>query len=385
MMRVKINSIINILVISFCFPYKPDCGTMVQNWDSLYIYCFSGTGNALASSPWIAGEANKLGIKAIVQQIDLKGNLHFPEKNERVLIGFAYPTHGFNAAPILIRFVAGFPAGLGKEVFLLNTRAGLKFSKFYIQGVSGLALIVPALILWLKGYKCIGFRPVDLPSNWISLHPGLKKKSVDSIIERCEGIVRKFAVKLFSGEKVWRGLYSLPADLLISPIALGYYIGGRYFLSKTFFATNNCDNCGLCIKECPTSSIKLVNNRPYWKLTCESCMRCMNSCPKKAIGAAHGMAAGFVFLITAVNSGLIMLLLSSFCLHPDIWWWKLLSRVLGILLLITVPAAVYIITHIAMGFKPFHYLVKYTSFTTLPFWRRYRFPPGGTGAEGMQR
>ncbi len=347
---------------------------MTQKWDSLYIYCFSGTGNALASSDWIAGEAEKRGIKAIVQQIDKQGELLFPAKKEHSLIGFAYPTHGFNAAPILLRFVTGFPKGLGKEVFLLNTRAGMKLYKIFMPGISGMALIIPALILWIKGYRCIGFRPVDLPSNWISLHPGLKKKVIESIVGRCERIVRRFAQKLFEGQKVWRGLMSLPFDIIISPISLGYYIGGRYFLAKTFIANNHCNNCGLCIRDCPTSSIKLVNNRPYWKLTCESCMRCMNNCPERAIETAHGMAAGIMYLITAVNSALIILFLDKFNISQEVWWWKISSQVLGIMVMIIISAVVYSIFHRAMGFKPFHYLVKYTSLTTLPFWRRYRYP-----------
>ena len=88
-----------------------------------------------------------------------------------------FPTHGFNAAPIMIRFIAGFPRGLGREVFLLNTRAGMKLSKIFLPGISGVALLLPAFILWIKGYRCIGFRPVDLPSNWIPLHPGIEEKS----------------------------------------------------------------------------------------------------------------------------------------------------------------------------------------------------------------
>ncbi len=101
----------------------------------------------------------------------------------------------------MIRFIAGFPRGLGRDVFLLNTRAGMKLSKIFLPGVSGVALLLPAFILWLKGYKCIGFRPVDLPSNWIPLHPGLKKKVIESIFIRCERIVRNFAVKNSVREK----------------------------------------------------------------------------------------------------------------------------------------------------------------------------------------
>jgi Pyruvate/2-oxoacid:ferredoxin oxidoreductase delta subunit len=346
---------------------------MVQKWDSLYIFCFSGTGNALASSKWIADEAERRGLKSVVQQIDNKEDLKMPGSDENPLIGFAFPTHGFNAAPVMLRFVAGFPGGLGKEVFLLNTRAGMKLSKIFIPGFSGLALLVPAFILWIKGYQCIGFRPVDLPSNWIPLHPGIKEKVIESIFTRCEGIVRRFAGKIFSGKKVYRGLMSIPADLLISPVALAYYIGGRFFLSKTFIANNKCNSCGICIKDCPTSSIKMVNNRPYWKLTCESCMRCLNNCPVRGIEAAHGMATAFIILITAVNTRLLVFMVDSLKIQPEIWWWKLSSNLISIAIMVIVSALLYHVVHYLMAIKPVRYLVRYTSLTTFPFWRRYTY------------
>ncbi|HPT21914.1 MAG TPA: EFR1 family ferrodoxin, partial [Bacteroidales bacterium] len=270
----------------------------MDNLKSLYIYYISGTGNARVSSEWIAEEAAKRGLKTVVQRIDRLENIVMPSADEKPIIGFAFPTHGFNAAPIMLRFIAGFPQGLCKEVFILNTRAGMKLYKIFMPGISGVALLLPAFILRLKKYKCVGYRSVDLPSNWIPLHPGIRKKVIESIFVRCERIVRRFANKILSGEKVYSGLYSLPVDLAVSPVALGYYVAGRFFLSKTFVANNKCNNCGLCIKECPTSSIKIVQGRPYWKLTCESCMRCLNNCPEKAIEAAHGMAVAFWIIFT---------------------------------------------------------------------------------------
>jgi Pyruvate/2-oxoacid:ferredoxin oxidoreductase delta subunit len=345
----------------------------MNKWSSIYIYYISGTGNAKISSEWIADEAGKRGIKAVVQQIDRLENIIIPDPANNILIGFAYPTHGFNAAPIMLRFIAGFPKGLCENVFLLNTRAGMKLSKIFLPGLSGIALLMPAFILLLKGYKCIAFRPVDLPSNWIPLHPGIKKKVIDSIFVRCERIVRNFANKLFSGEKIYRGLYSFPIDILISPIAFGYYVAGRFFLSKMFIANYNCTNCGLCIMECPTSSIKLVNNRPYWKLTCESCMRCLNHCPEKAIEAAHGMAIVFWLLITTVNSGILLLLIRQFDIQPEANWLKVVSQVFSLFCTVFIPAAIYLIIHYAMALKPVKYLLRFTSLTALPFWRRY-FP-----------
>ena len=345
----------------------------MNKWKSLYIYFISGTGNAKASAEWIRDEAELAGLRTVVQQIDRLENIVMPDKDENPLIGFAFPTHGFNAAPIMIRFIAGFPRGLGRNVFLLNTRAGMKLSRIFLPGISGVALLLPAFILRIKGYKCIGFRPVDLPSNWIPLHPGLKKKVIESIFLRCERIVRNFAVRILSGKKVYTGLLSIPVDLLISPIALGYYIGGRFFLSKTFVANNKCNNCGICMRECPTSSIKMVSGRPYWKLSCESCMRCLNFCPNKAIEAAHGMAAAFWIIFTAVNTQIILLIINALNINPDIWWWKLTSQITGIACMILVSATLYRIMHYAMGFKPVRYLVRITSLTALPCWRRYTF------------
>ncbi|HNY15430.1 MAG TPA: EFR1 family ferrodoxin [Bacteroidales bacterium] len=348
----------------------------MNRWDSLYIYYISGTGNARLSSHWIAAVAEDKGIKTVVQQIDRLENITFPLPGTNPLIGFAFPTHGFNAAPIMLRFLAGFPPGLGKEIFLLNTRAGMKLSKLFVPGLTGLALVIPALILFLKGYKCIGFRPVDMPSNWIPLHPGLKTSVVESIIKRCETIVRDFAEKIFSGRKVWRGLYSLPVDLLISPVSAGYYFGGRFFLAKTFMASSKCNNCGLCIKECPTSSIIYLQERPYWKLTCESCMRCLNHCPQKAIEATHGLATGMIFLISAINAGLIFWLINSLGIRPEALWWKILSMVIEIAVMVGTAAMVYLITHYAMRIKPIRALIRFTSLTALPGWRRYRYLKG---------
>ena len=153
------------------------------------------------------------------------------------LIGFCYPTHGFNAPPIVLKFIRKFNKGTS-DIFLLNTRAGMKLFKLFTPGLSGIALLLPALILKLKGYKIRAYRPIDLPSNWISLHPGLRKKVVDSIFNRCKRIVDSFSEKILSRKRVYRGLLDLPIDLAISPIALGYYFYGRFGIAKTFFPLN---------------------------------------------------------------------------------------------------------------------------------------------------
>jgi uncharacterized paraquat-inducible protein A len=115
----------------------------------------------------------------------------------------------------------------------------------------------------------------------------------------------------------------------------------------------------------------MVRDRPYWKLTCESCMRCLNRCPERAIEAAHGMAVGFYFLIVAANTWIAIRFADIIGISPDATWWRIVTQMSSLLLTIVIPAFLYIIMHYAMQFKPLNDLVRFTSLTSLRFWRRY--------------
>jgi Pyruvate/2-oxoacid:ferredoxin oxidoreductase delta subunit len=341
---------------------------------NLNIYYFTGTGNAKKAAEWI-----KESFEFTSQQVELyniasrvtSGDMKVSENS---LLGFCYPTHGFNAPPIVIRFLWQFPKSDSKtKVFLLNTRAGMKMSKIFTPGINGLALLLPAIILRLKGYRVVGYRPLDMPSNWISIHPGLRQKVINSIVNRCESITKKFTQKLLSGKKVHRGLYDLPIDLLISPIALGYYFYGRFMLSKTFIATDACNQCRICEKECPVGAISLKNGRPYWSYNCESCMHCMNVCPQRAIETPHAYTALVWWLAFSLVPLLVLKYIfyeSSFTEFQHEAVYKLLQFVLGGLIIF----GAYKILHALMKFKAFSNVVAYTSLTRYKFWRRYKGP-----------
>ena len=108
----------------------------------------------------------------------------------------------------------------------------MKLSKLFTPGVSGLAFAVPFIILASKGYKCIGHRPLYMPPNWISIHPGLRAKIIASIFKRCERITNKFISKILKGKKSFNRLYEIPIDLVVSPIAFGYFFFADSFSQK---------------------------------------------------------------------------------------------------------------------------------------------------------
>ena len=149
-------------------------------YSTLIVYYFSGTGNAANASRVMVNYAKKFGLQTHLISVDrYDHDIKVPEFEGKALIGFASPVHGFYIAPIMGHFISDFPRGLNADIFILNTRAGVKIGKFLAPGVSGMAFYEPALMLRMKGYKCRGFLPIDLPSNWISIHPGLTKNAID--------------------------------------------------------------------------------------------------------------------------------------------------------------------------------------------------------------
>jgi ferredoxin len=321
-------------------------------------------------------------IKGIAEELGLTVSLHNIAANDpnvfnnqyNTLVGFCYPTHGFNAPPAVLNFLVRFPKGKG-DVFFLNTRAGMKLYKIHTPGLGGIALWLPALILISKGYKPIGFRPLDMPSNWISLHPGLRPKVVTSIKNHCGRTLVEFTDRILKGKPVLNGFLWLPIDIVLIPISFLYYLFGRFAIAKTFFANFNCNNCGLCIKQCPVNAIIPKNDRPYWTFNCESCMKCMNSCPKRAIETAHG----YVFVLWWIAFSLVPYYFLKLLVHINLiskdFYNDYASLLLNgsILLLSWILIFLgYRLLHFLLGYKLLNRIVTYTSLTHYKFWRRYK-------------
>jgi len=348
-----------------------------MKYDKLIIYYFSGTGNAKNAAMWIIDMAQKNGLKTELINIDRFKTIAVPEVSKKTLIGFCSPTHGFNMPPLVLEFIVRFPRLHNNDVFILNTRGGLKLSRLFLPGLSGVAQILPALVLMFKGFRIVGMQPLDLPSNWLYIHPGLKKEVIKSIYTRCNRIVNEFATILLAGKRKYKALLSLPIDLAIVPLAFGYYFIGRFFLAKTLVATDACNNCNACILECPVEAIKTVNDMPYWTYKCESCMRCINICPHRAIETAHGFSSLVVIVFYVLISPLLVFFLNYYGILDIInqsnlfgQFWFLVEPAILVLLVF----AGYRLLHYLMKFHIVNRVITYSSLSKFKFWRRYKSP-----------
>lgn len=58
--------------------------------------------------------------------------------------------------------------------------------------------------------------------------------------------------------------------------------------TKFFYATDKCTSCQICVKNCPTKIISLINGKPQWGQRCFMCTACINLCPEEAIQYGKG-------------------------------------------------------------------------------------------------
>lgn len=346
-------------------------------YNKLFLYYFSGTGNARNAASWIKDVAELHGIETHVFNIERIEWKDIPEITKECLLGICSPTHGFNLPPIVLKFIRKFPGAQNVDAFIVNTRAGMKLRKQYLPGISGSAQLLSALMLRLKGFRIVGMQPLDLPSNWLILHPGLRTKVVSDIYQRCKGITRQFFTKILSGRTSYRALRSLPVDIAFLPLTFGYFIVGRFIFAKTLVSTNSCNNCMKCIRQCPVKAISMVHDKPFWSYKCESCMRCVNACPQRAIETAHAFTIGLLLVSSMIISPSMVALLKVFNIWPlfthsasleSLW-----SLIYAFIFLAFVMIS-YRIMHYLMRYKWIHQLVKYTSLSTYRFWRRYKAP-----------
>lgn len=351
---------------------------MNSRYNNLLMIYYSGTGNSKRVSEWIAETASEAGMKTHVTSYDQFNPESIAGFTGKTMIAFFSATHGFNLPHSMLRFMVRFTSLKGSDIIIGNTRAGMKLSRLFLPGLSGIALYLPALIMILKGYRIRSLYPVDLPSNWISLHPGLKKKVIDSMFDHYRSLTKKYAGNVLSGQRVFlKAFIMLPFDLLVAPLALGYYFFGRYILAKTFLTNGHCDNCGLCISQCTTHSIILVGNRPFWKLTCESCMKCMNYCPKRAIETTHSfffiILFALIWLVNPFLSEKMMFLANRFFKGAGASY-EVIHTIVQWSLAILIFTISYRLMHTLSKYTFFSRLISYTSFTYWKFWRRYKAP-----------
>ena len=234
------------------------------------LYYFSGSGN----TKWVADrlKENFDFYGSSVELLNIEG-IEKVNVNDCDTIIIGTPIHAEVAPKVVMDFVNKLPEdGAGMECILYAT----------LGAKSAAALDIIRKILLEKGYTVVSQSFISMPNNYhfgVGLEPSSEK--VNGMLEvaqgKTKGIVEDYLKK---NRKI--------NSVFILRIWLGKIMGKGFMkflpkISKGLTATEECNKCGLCLRNCPKGNITFENGHAVFHSQCVMCTRCIHICPSNAI------------------------------------------------------------------------------------------------------
>lgn len=234
------------------------------------LYYFSGTGNTKYVSHLLKKYLNNEDSVCTVSSIEyylknrVKPNMDFD------IIGIGYPVYSFNAAKIIMDFIKMLPEGKDRKVFIYQT-AGADSGLNYAAGKDVVVRLKD------KGYEIISEYLFEMPSNFMVTQ---KDKELKELFRKTNHEIRQASEWLLSGTPHYlkHGLMTSFIQKIGKLEQLGDHRAG-----KKFHVNDACNNCGICIRNCPRDNIYKKKDKITFDKDCMLCFRCIYNCPVNAI------------------------------------------------------------------------------------------------------
>ncbi len=235
----------------------------------ILIVYFSGTGNTkrisdLMQNEFISGGAD-CRIVAMedycLQRLEL-------DLSEVDLVGIGFPVHAMDAPQIVYDFLKLLPQKT-QNYFLFKT-AG---SAFIRAGSTRLIRHHLAMLGWKLVYEQL----FEMPPNAFGT---AKPEKVLARYNRCSALAAVTAQDILSGRK--HRIREAPMVGLCYAFSRLEKHGAKQS-SARWYATGDCNLCGLCAAKCPAENIRIEEGKLVFGDKCLLCLRCWWICPQRAI------------------------------------------------------------------------------------------------------
>lgn len=259
------------------------------------ILYFSGTGNTDYVAKYLQ---RKLAILSVDSDL---GSIEYilPEEStefELLIIGF--PIYA-GAPPVFFQqYLNLLPNVNQKGIFVFCTRAmfaGHAINDVYEQ-------------LGRKGYIPLDYKIIGMPgsdglpfmsesSKYVQRALNKDYSDIKEINEFAERIAYVIG-EINRGKNVAAMRRRAPRGIpLLNKLFQLLWDFGYKFAEKKiktrFWADEKCVQCGLCVRQCPSKNISLINGSVTFNTRCYMCMRCINQCPEEAIQIGKGTVNKF--------------------------------------------------------------------------------------------
>ena len=235
---------------------------------SITLAYFSGTGCTEAVVDCFEGQLTQLGIN--VMRVDVSSCSTYETAASDFLMVFS-PVYAFRLTEIVEKWIQKLPAAESAQAAVISVSGGGEISP------NTACRIRCKRLLKRKGYHVVYEKMIVMPSNFaaptqqdlafrlIKVLPEKAKQIIEDILSQRETITRP---KL--------------QDRFFASIGRMEHFGAKFF-GASIRASNDCNQCGLCIQNCPKKNIQMKNGMPKFGFHCMWCLKCIYACPRHAL------------------------------------------------------------------------------------------------------
>jgi ferredoxin/flavodoxin len=229
---------------------------------------FSGTGCTKAVCDTFEEQLKRLELDCT--KIDIASCKPQEVRKSDLLIIFA-PVYALRLASLMEEWIQKLPKVNHAAAAIISVSGGGEVSP------NTACRVYSKRILIKKGYKLIYEDMIVMPSNFaIQAEPILNYQLLAVLPKKVERIIADLltgVIKLSEPKAI---------DRFLSSLGRAEHIGAKFF-GSSLHASAKCNQCGLCVRNCPTKNIRMVNGKPEFGFHCMWCLKCIYACPRKAI------------------------------------------------------------------------------------------------------
>ena len=235
---------------------------------SVQLAYFSGTGGTKAIVQCFEEQFALQGIATHTSNIGINPSAKVIQSD--LLLIFS-PVYAFRLSPVIETWVKNIPTKTSMRAGIISVSGGGEISpntacRSYCKK-----------ILLKKGFDVTYEAMLVMPSNFfIQASPEINQallKIMPNKVSTCVNDLLQNTRRLLSPNFI---------DNLLPPLGRMEHLGAKAF-GANIHASSSCNQCGLCVAQCPRKNIRFKNKIPTFGVRCIWCMKCIYACPKNAL------------------------------------------------------------------------------------------------------